>query len=176
MGAGKSTVARHVAEGHGFLLADTDDLVVSACGRSVAQVFARDGEAAFRRLERDAVAAAACRSGAVIATGGGAVVEEGSRAILASTGLLVYLEADLDTLLRRLGDPGVRPLAGAGGASGLAELFERRRPLYESLDVRVSTEGRTPQAVADAVVETFLRCGGLLPLMPRRGSIRDQRR
>lgn len=176
MGAGKSTVARLVAEGHGFLFVDTDERVERSAGCSVAQVFARDGEAAFRRLERDAVAAAARLEGAVIATGGGAILDAGSRSSLARTGLLVYLEAPLSVLIRRLGALDGRPLAAQGGADGLTELFERRRPVYERLDVCVSTAGRSPGAVADAVVESFLRCGGLLPLPPLRGSMRDHGR
>jgi len=154
MGAGKTTVGRELARRLGRAFVDTDELVETAAGATVAEVFAAEGESGFRARERVAVAdACASPTPLVIACGGGAVLDPENRARLHDAGLVVWLRAPADALARRVGDGRARPLL-AGGATDatLARLAELRAPAYEAAaDVVVDTDGRTVDEVVDAV-------------------------
>jgi len=161
MGAGKTTVGERCAAALGRPLVDTDELVETRTGRTVADLFA-EGEPTFRAVERDAVADA-CASPAplVIACGGGAVLDPESRRRLRSTGFVVWLRAAPDVLADRVRhDPAERPLlAREGRLATLTRLAETRAPAYEATaDVTVPTEGRNPDEVAAAVLEELDRC------------------
>src|SRR5437762_10029536 len=110
MGTGKSGVGRRLATRLGRAFVDTDQLVERRAGKSVAAIFADDGEPAFRALERDAVATAAARGDAVIAVGGGAVLDATNLTRLRAAGVVVCLTAAAETILRRVGDASQRPL------------------------------------------------------------------
>lgn len=161
MGAGKTTVGRRCAErlGRGFV--DTDELVEAVTGRSVAEIFATDGEGAFRELERTAVADA-CASPApvVIACGGGAVLDPGNRDALGRRGFVVWLQAGSDELADRVGAGEGRPLLRGGAARvQLERLSELRGELYAAVaDVVVPTDGRDVEQVVDAVLQEVERC------------------
>jgi len=103
-GTGKSSVAAHVAETLGWRALDTDALIEEAGRRSIAEIFAQDGEARFRELERDAVRRAAQENDAVIATGGGAPLATENRRAMASDALVLCLEARAQTIVDRLSD------------------------------------------------------------------------
>lgn len=157
MGAGKTTVGQRCAAllVRGFV--DTDALIETNTGLTVAEIFERDGEAHFRALERDAVADA-CVSPAplVIACGGGAVLDPDSRRALHAAGLVVWLQASPAVLGGRVGSAADRPLLG--GSNGATVTLERlatlRAPAYEAAaDVTVDTEGRTVDEVAAVVIE-----------------------
>ena len=163
MGAGKTTVGERCAQRLGRPFVDTDDLVQTLAGRPVADVFATDGEAAFRALERQAVADA-CASPAplVIACGGGAVLDPTSRRQLHTSGFVVWLRARPRVLAARVdGDHVERPLLAGAALPTLTRLAETRAPVYEVVaDVAVATDDRTPDEVADAVLEELARCVG----------------
>jgi len=162
MGAGKTSVARRLAEHHGFQAIDTDVLVEELAGKSVADVFADDGEAAFRAFERQAVRLVADRPGLAVATGGGVVVDEGNMALLALRGLGFLLDAPFELLLDRIGrQKGTRPLAVDERI--LRDIFETRRPAYERVAQVVTTAGRSVDEVADEVVERYRAAGGVAP-------------
>ena len=135
---GKSAVAAALARRLGWRAVDTDRLIEEQTGRRVPDIFAADGEAAFRRLEREAVAQAAQVEGAVIATGGGGWMDPSSRRALAEGGFVVALEARLDTILARhaeaeRGRPDARPLlAGANPISRTQQLKAARQPVLRS--------------------------------------------
>lgn len=154
MGAGKTTVARLVAQWLGRQFVDTDALVGEAAGMSVAELFASQGEATFRRLEAEAVQAVCERTGLVVAVGGGAVCDPDSAARLSAACHVVVLDADPVELAERVRGgqrAGQRPLLdGAGDVVGrLAELQREREPAYAAVaDLRVTTSGRPPEAVA----------------------------
>ncbi|HEY7107331.1 MAG TPA: shikimate kinase [Acidimicrobiia bacterium] len=159
MGAGKTTVGTRCAARMGRDFVDTDQLVEATAGISVAEVFERDGEAAFRELERAAVRDA-CASPAplVIACGGGAVLDAGSRAVLQASGLVVWLQAPAAVLGARVGSAEDRPLLGgeAGAVTTLERLAVLRAPAYEAAaEITIDTDGRTVDEVATLVVEEY---------------------
>jgi len=160
MGAGKSTIGPKLARRLGRRFIDTDAEVERAAGSRVAEIFEREGEPAFRSLEREAIEAC-CGEAAVVALGGGAIEPPGARERLASTGTLVYLRARPETLLARVGDASSRPLlAGlspAGQAGRLAELLERRQAAYESAEIVIDTDDLPPESVALALADRIER-------------------
>jgi shikimate kinase len=158
MGAGKSSVGRALAQRLGRPFLDTDARIEACSGRSVAQIFAADGEAAFRALER-VVLLELPPYHAVVALGGGAIVPEANRAILHERGALVWLDASPETLAARVGEGADRPLlAGMDEptrVARLAALRDQREAAYASADVRIDTDGRTVDQVCDLVLEAL---------------------
>ena len=157
MGAGKSTVGRRCAQRLQRAFVDTDEVIETIAGASVAEVFARDGEPAFRELERTAVAdACASPVPAVIAVGGGAVLDPENRRRLRAAGLVVWLCAPVDELARRVGDTASRPLLAGDAEGALRRLDALRRPAYEAAaHATVDTGEASVDAVVDAVLTTF---------------------
>ncbi|WP_299165759.1 shikimate kinase [uncultured Arthrobacter sp.] len=150
MATGKSTVGRRLASRHGWRFVDTDAEIVSRHG-PIPEIFANDGEPAFRRLEAATAAEvfSAADSATVISLGGGAVLDEGTQQLLASA-FVVFLDADIATVLPRLaGDTG-RPLLAGDAAETWTRLDRERRPLYEALaDAVVDTRNGSPDTVVD---------------------------
>ncbi len=137
MGCGKSTVGRALARelGYGFL--DTDAVVEQWAGQSISEVFAHQGEAAFRNLETKVLASAAAHMGIVVATGGGMVLRPENWSYL-HQGLVIWLDVSLPLLQRRLHTSQHRPLLVATDLPAtLAALLEQRQPLYSQADLRI---------------------------------------
>ncbi|MFI1649595.1 shikimate kinase [Streptomyces avidinii] len=155
MGSGKSTVGALLAERLGVPYRDTDTDIVSAQGREISDIFVDEGEPYFRELERQAVAAAVAGHTGVLALGGGAVLDEGTRELLA--GLPVaYLSMDVEEAVRRVGLGAARPLLAVNPRRQWRELMDARRPLYtEVARVVVATDDRTPEEVAQAVLDAL---------------------
>jgi shikimate kinase/3-dehydroquinate synthase len=158
MGAGKSTVGPRLAERLGRPFVDTDEVVRKRAGKEIAEIFEVDGEAAFRALEAEVVAAAGAE-GAVVALGGGAVAQPGAAARLAESGTLVYLRARPETLLARIGDPASRPLlAGLEPAACLARLealLREREPAYASAVLIVDVDDQDAEATAAWIAQAL---------------------
>jgi shikimate kinase len=151
-GAGKSTVGGVVAQRWGAEFRDTDADVEKAAGMSVPDIFVERGEAAFRALERTAVANALADHDGVLALGGGAVLDPATRRLLGEH-CVVFLDVGLAEAVRRVGLARDRPLLIANPRAQLLRLLEERRPLYEEVaDVTVSTDGRSPDDIADEVL------------------------
>ena len=154
---GKTTVGRLLAARLNWAFADADDLIEHTAGRSIKQIFASDGEPAFRDLEAQALAALCARENCVIATGGGAVLRESNRELLKTRGFVAWLTASPETVLARLQtDPTTgdrRPnLTAAGGEEEVRALIAFREPLYrEVADFAVATDALPPEGVADAI-------------------------
>lgn len=159
MGAGKTTVGERCAERLARPFVDTDDVVEATARRSVQELFAEAGESAFRALERDAVRdATASPAAAVIACGGGAVLDPENRRRLREAGTVVWLRATPAVLAQRVDADGVdRPLlASRGAVATLERLAVVRAAAYEAVaDAVVDTDGRTVDEVADAVLEVY---------------------
>lgn len=157
MGSGKTTVAGIVAARLGWRCVDTDALAEARAGRSIPQIFAVQGEAAFRRLEHEVLSEVAGGRGQVVATGGGIVLLPENRRLLRDTGFTVYLEAPPEELYRRLsrgrGMAGRPLLAVEDPLARLRALQAEREHLYrEVAHAVVSTRGLTPGAVAERVL------------------------
>jgi len=148
-GAGKTTVGTALAARLGVTFTDTDAVVEAAAGKPVADIFITDGEPEFRRLERDAVAAALDTRDGVIGLGGGAVMDEQTQERLAGQ-RVVYLETGFTELARRVGLDRARPLLiGTNPRAQLKALLDQRLPVYDSLAwLTVGTDGRAPEEVA----------------------------
>lgn len=154
MGSGKTTVGRLAAERLGWPYLDSDAEVEEATGRTVPEIFAADGEPAFRAAEGEALALALRAEPAVVAVAGGAVLDPGNRLRIERGGTVVWLRADVATLARRVGDGAGRPLLGDDPPAALAELEAVRRPLYAALaDAVVDVDHLTPEEAADAVLD-----------------------
>ncbi|HLV81034.1 MAG TPA: shikimate kinase [Chthonomonadaceae bacterium] len=158
MGAGKSTVGKLCAAHLGYAFVDSDAVIEAHAGCSVAQLFAARGERAFRRLERQALAALSARPGVVIATGGGAVLDADNVALLRARGRVVLLLASPEAVLARVGEAATRPLlAGAlDPRSRIAALLAERDAAYRRAAHHcVDTLQRTPEQVAEDVVTWY---------------------
>jgi shikimate kinase len=158
MGTGKTEVGRRLARTLGWPFMDTDAVIESAAGRSVAAIFAEEGEAGFRARERDAVAQACQLPAAVIAIGGGALLDAENRRLLIAAGPVVCLRATPREILRRVGEARDRPLLNGEGTASEAERLARieallaaRAAVYALAAYAVDTDGRTPDQVAAAV-------------------------
>lgn len=151
MGSGKTVAGRALAEVLGFRFYDTDEMVEKKAGKTIQQIFDKQGEEKFRTLEHAAVKQACRGESRVIACGGGAIVQLRNYDILKQAGAVVYLRALPETLRARLRNPKGRPLLKAKGA--LDRLLAERGPAYEAAaDVVVDVDKGTPEEVADRIV------------------------
>ena len=154
MGAGKSSVGRRLAARLGLPFFDADAEIEAAAGRSVTDLFAHYGEAAFRDGERRVMARLLHGPQAVIATGGGAFVDADTRALIAARAISIWLRADLDTLVKRTAGRDHRPLLQAGDRRDiLATLMQQRYPIYGAADLVVDSLDQP----TDLTVQTVLR-------------------
>jgi shikimate kinase len=147
-GAGKSTVGQALADQLGVTFLDTDAGIEAEAGKPVSDIFIEDGEDAFRALERAAVARAVAGHPGVLGLGGGAVMDEGTRALLAGQPV-VYLETSFATAVKRVGLDTARPLLLGNPRGQLRALLEKRLPVYQALAwLTVSTDDRSPDDIA----------------------------
>ncbi|MFI1002254.1 shikimate kinase [Streptomyces galbus] len=155
MGVGKSTVGQLLAERLGTGYRDTDDDIVAARGRTIAEIFVDEGEPVFRALEKDAVRDALAGHTGVLALGGGAVLDPDTRALLRDR-RVVYLSMDVEEAVKRTGLNAARPLLAVNPRKQWRELMDARRHLYEEVaTVVVATDGRTPEDVTRAVLDAL---------------------
>jgi shikimate kinase len=155
MGVGKSTVGQLLAERLGTAYRDTDEDIVSAQGRTIAEIFVDEGEPAFRALEKQAVRTALGEHDGVLALGGGAILDADTRGLLAGR-RVVYLSMDVEEAVKRTGLNAARPLLAVNPRKQWRELMEARRHLYEEVaTVVVATDGRTPEEVTQAALDAL---------------------
>lgn len=155
-GAGKSTVAAALAEQLDVRVRDTDADVEQASGISIADLFVEHGEPHFRELERAAVRRALAEHDGVLALGGGAVMDPGTRELL-SGHRVVFLDVSLAAAARRVGLSGARPLLLGNVRGQLKQLMDQRRPVYASVaTVTVDTSDRSPEEVVQVILEEVL--------------------
>lgn len=171
MGVGKTTVSRALSRLSGRREVDVDRWIVKKEGRPISEIFAADGEDAFRDIETAAIrelCGGSVRGGGVILScGGGAVLRPENVEVLKKNGVIVLLTARPETVLGRVGDGTSRPaLGGQVTIPHITELMEKRRPAYEAAaDLTVATDGRPPEEIA----EEILRMAGAAEFAVRPG-------
>ncbi len=153
MGSGKTTVGRLVAERTGREFIDMDALIESRLSKRIVEIFSEQGEEAFRDLETETLQDVAGSTHAVIATGGGVVIKPGNRRLLQSMGIVVWLDAPPDELLKRIGDDESRPmLHGQNPLKRMERLLSDRRGFYaDASHIHLDTTELTPAEIADRV-------------------------
>lgn len=153
MGSGKTAVGRELARSLNLPFVDSDAEIEQSTGVDIGYIFEREGEAGFRAREHKMIRKLTGRRGIVLATGGGAVLDERNRSLLAGTGTVVYLATSVDEQLKRTRRGSARPLLNADNPRAVLEaLATERAPLYESIaDIRVETTGTRVRAVAAAI-------------------------
>ena len=136
-GSGKSTFGRELAARKGMPFVDLDDEIERRDGRRIADIFAQDGEAAFREMERSELRRVSALPGQVVALGGGALLDSGSRRLAEETGRVVFIECPEDELIRRVARSQARPLLAGDAATRLRNLLSSRREHYSSFRERI---------------------------------------
>jgi len=164
MGSGKSTVGRHLADLLGCAFIDSDAEIESRAGADIPWIFDVEGETGFRRRETAVLKDLVEHPGAVIATGGGAILAAENREMMARTGIVVFLNASVAQQLKRTGSGEGRPLLQQGDREEtLKQLMAQRDPLYRALaDVIISASGDNARKVARQI-EAVLLERGLIP-------------
>jgi shikimate kinase len=150
-GAGKSVVGEELAGRLGVPFVDLDVEIERAQGHPIAEIFEAEGEVAFREMEAAALTRASVKDPAVVACGGGVVLEPANRIALRNTGIAVYLDVPLEQLRERVRPAAERPLIREEG--DLEKLLAARGPLYREFAAHVVDGRGVPGEVADAIVE-----------------------
>ena len=151
-GAGKTSTGEALAAALGVPFRDTDGDIEATAGKPIPEIFVDDGEEHFRTLERAAVTAALASFDGVLALGGGAILAEENRAMLAGH-TVVHLSVELPDALKRVGLGAGRPLLAMNPRATLKYLLDQRRPLYDEVaTITVVTDGRTPEQVAEEIL------------------------
>lgn len=158
MGTGKTTVGKRLARRLGYQFVDSDSEIEHRAGVPVRTIFQEQGEAAFRSLESDTIAALVTQPNQVISTGGGTILQTKNADLLRANCLVVWLTASPGVILKRVGNAETRPLL-ANAADPLArirQLLDARSRLYQAAaHLRVDTTHRKPEAIVDEIVRLY---------------------
>lgn len=153
MGTGKTSVGKRVARELGMTFLDMDDIIEERQAKKISRIFAEDGEAHFRALERELVKELSLQDKLVIATGGGVVLDSRNIANFEKTGVVICLTAEPDTIFNRVAAETHRPLLeGDEKMRGIMSILERRREIYNSFPNRIDTTSFSIEEVAAQVI------------------------
>jgi shikimate kinase len=159
MGVGKSTVGRMLAAQFHLDFVDTDDEIEKAAGLSIAEIFERFGEDYFRDGERRVIARLIDGGPKIIATGGGAFINDATRSLIKDKCRSVWIDADLDILIARVSRRTHRPLLiGKDPKVVMTELFEKRAPIYALADFRVCSDSAPHSNTVDQIMKALASC------------------
>ena len=154
MGSGKSCVGQMLANSLGCPFVDLDALIVADAGMSINEIFAREGEEAFRNRESACLERVLQKGVAVIASGGGVVLSPVNRRLMRSQGIVVNLTASLPVILERLKGATDRPLySGDNAANRVAALMEERQHFYADADIRIDTDNKSVEDVSAQIIK-----------------------
>lgn len=152
MGCGKTSVGRVLAKRLGWTFVDLDQVIVDEAGESIKEIFASQGEPAFRELESRMLVQVAMRPSQVVSTGGGVVLDRGNRAVMREYGYIVNLTASVEEITARVCGDSERPLlADDASPQRIGSMLENREQFYADADLRIDTTGKTVEGVADLV-------------------------
>jgi len=161
MGTGKTTVGRLLSTRLSMTFTDMDDCIVQRAGKSIPEIFAQDGEPAFRAMERQVAMDLSALRGLVIATGGGVVLNPDNVRDLGACGLMVALTASADVILDRLRHDAGRPLLNDGDkAERIRTLLTSRLALYNAIPHRIDTDHLPCEAVVEKIMDLYVRIKG----------------
>jgi shikimate kinase len=165
MGVGKSSIGRRLGARLGIPFVDADAEIEKAAGMSIADIFARHGEAAFRSGEARVIARLLNGGPQVLATGGGAVMDAATRALIKERGVSIWLSAELDVLMRRISKRKVeRPMLRTDDpAATLRELLATREPIYAQADITVQSRDVPHDAIVTEMIEALTSFLGASP-------------
>ena len=155
MGTGKTVTGRVLAERTGMKLIDMDSLIETEQKKTIPEIFAQDGEPAFRQMERELARKLSKRSGLIISTGGGIVLNPDNVADFEKSGLVVCLTASPETIFKRVEKDTSRPLLSGDKKAQIYTLMKKRKPLYEAIAHRINTDGLTDKQTADRILELY---------------------
>jgi len=155
MGTGKTVTGRVLARRTGMELVDMDSIIEERQGKTIPEIFAQDGEPAFRAMERELAKELSKRSGLIISTGGGIVLNPDNIADFAKTGLVVCLKASPETVFQRLEKDTNRPLLSGDKKGQISTLLAKRKPLYDAIAHGIDTDGLTDEQTADPILKLY---------------------
>lgn len=155
MGTGKTVTGRVLAARTGMELVDMDSIIEKRQGKTIPEIFAQDGEPAFRAMERNLVKELSKRNSLIISTGGGIVLNPDNIADFEKSGLVVCLTASPETVFQRVEKDTNRPLLSGDKKAQISTLLEKRKPLYAAIAHGVNTDGLTDEQTADRILELY---------------------
>ncbi len=154
MGVGKTSVAAELSRQLGWTVVDTDDIIEADAGLTIPEIFEKFGEPHFRDLESQAVAAVAQKSQQIISTGGGAVLRRSNVDLLKENGTVFCLTATPEEIWQRVGHETHRPLLQTPDPQGrIRQLLAERAPYYAQADHTIDTVGKSPQDIAEGILQ-----------------------
>ncbi len=155
MGTGKTATGRLLAEHTGMELVDMDTLIEQQHGKTIPEIFASIGESGFRALERALVEVLSKRSGIIISTGGGVVINPDNLTDFKKTGLIICLTASPETIFQRLEKDTTRPLLSGDKKAQIATLLEKRKSLYAAIPHQINSNLLNPEERAQAILKLY---------------------
>ena len=159
MGCGKTSVGRTLSARLRCPFVDLDQEIVHQAGVSIKEIFASEGEPAFRRLESQVLARIASAPGAVVSTGGGVVLAPENRELMRQSGAIVNLTATVEAIAKRLAGDSERPLLqGDASVERIRTMLESREEFYADADLRIDTTAKTVGAVAAEILDSLKGC------------------
>jgi shikimate kinase len=159
MGAGKTKIGRRLAIRLCLPFFDSDQEIEIAAGETIDEIFANRGERVFREGERRVIARLLAQPVHVLATGGGAFMDPLTRAVIRRRGVSLWLRADLDVLVQRVSRRSDRPLLKEGDPRAiLAQLIERRHPIYGEADITIDSSEGSPEATVNRGIAALAAC------------------
>lgn len=155
MGTGKTVTGQRLSDQTGMELVDMDSIIEERAGRAISKIFATDGEAAFRILERDLAHELSQREGLVISTGGGIVLNSDNVADFEKTGLVICLKASPEVIFQRVEKDATRPLLAGDKKEQIKGLLEARLPLYNAIAHGIDTENLAVEETVEAILKLY---------------------
>jgi shikimate kinase len=157
MGSGKTTVSQELAEKLEVAVYDTDREIVNLAGKTINEIFAKDGEEKFRDLESEVLHSIPLDA-AVVSTGGGIIGSEKNRLFLKGKRNVVFLNVEFSTIMERLKDDDTRPLLSQDNMEAAEKLYNLRLPLYrEAATIEVDVSGKSVSIIADEIIQRMKR-------------------